>query len=153
MVIDAEDSLELARFVGGLHDLESGRLVCHPLPGGTSERWLAFDLLSALGKDLTGSAPSRSVHARGGGRSSGCALSRCATCLCCAATFSIHEHLSAYLKCNAPAGSSSGSLVHALWDPRSRTCLTARRLLKRASAGCGTGLGTVEVHPVPGEPC
>jgi hypothetical protein len=51
VVIDTADSLELARFVGGLHDLESGRLVCHPLPGGTGERWLAFDFLSALGKD------------------------------------------------------------------------------------------------------
>jgi transcriptional regulator with XRE-family HTH domain len=53
VIIDPADSLELAEFVGGLHDLEHGRVVCHPLPGGTGERWLAFDILAALGKDLT----------------------------------------------------------------------------------------------------
>jgi hypothetical protein len=54
VIIDPADSLEVAEFVGGLHDLEHGRLVCHPLPGGTGERWLALDLLAALAKDVTG---------------------------------------------------------------------------------------------------
>jgi hypothetical protein len=54
VVIDAADSLELAEFVSGLHNLDDGRLVCHPPPGGTGDRWLAYDLLVALGKDLTG---------------------------------------------------------------------------------------------------
>jgi hypothetical protein len=50
VVVDPEDSVELARHVAGLADRAEGRAVLHPTPGIASSTDLAADLLVSLGK-------------------------------------------------------------------------------------------------------
>jgi hypothetical protein len=54
LVVDRQDSRQLVDVITRLARAESGRLVCHPLPGSVADRWLAVDILMALGKVVAG---------------------------------------------------------------------------------------------------
>jgi hypothetical protein len=66
LVVDRQDSLQLVEVVTRLAHAERHRLVCHPLPGGVADCWLAVDLLVALGKEVAG--PHAQQVARSGWR-------------------------------------------------------------------------------------